>query len=69
MSVVLTDRETQILVAIADGLSVKQTALQLGISPKTVENTQRPLFRKLGVRNRSQAVAKAIETGSWRSRA
>jgi DNA-binding NarL/FixJ family response regulator len=60
---VLTDRETQILAAIAHGLSVKQTAVQLGISPKTVENTQRPLFRKLGVRNRSQAVARAIEAG------
>ena len=45
------------------GLSVKQTARQLGISPRTVENTQRVLYRKLAVRNRAQAVATAYRLG------
>jgi DNA-binding NarL/FixJ family response regulator len=55
----LTPREAQILRTIDAGLSVKQTARQLGISPRTVENTQRVLYRKLAVRNRAQAVATA----------
>ena len=40
---------------------MKQTALALGISAKTVENLQGRLFRKLGVRNRAQAVAAVYE--------
>ncbi|MCU1456287.1 MAG: two component transcriptional regulator, LuxR family [Actinomycetia bacterium] len=59
----ITAREREILLAIEAGLSVKQTALRLAISPRTVENTQRLLFRKLGVRNRSQAVARALDAG------
>jgi DNA-binding NarL/FixJ family response regulator len=59
----LTGREHEILTAIGAGLSVKQTAERLRISPRTVENTQRLLFRKLGVRNRSQAVARALDAG------
>jgi DNA-binding NarL/FixJ family response regulator len=55
----LTPREMQILRTIDAGFSVKQTARQLGISPRTVENTQRVLYRKLSVRNRAQAVATA----------
>ncbi len=59
----LTARESQILRSIDDGESVKQTARTLGISPKTVENLQSRLFRKLGVRNRAQAVSRAHELG------
>lgn len=55
----LTGRERDIINSIAAGHSVKQTALALGISAKTVENLQSRLFRKLGVRNRAQAVAMA----------
>jgi hypothetical protein len=35
----------------------------LGIAPKTVENVQTRLFRKLGVRNRSGALAVADAFG------
>lgn len=59
----LTPRERQIIDSIAGGASVKQTALELGISAKTVENLQSRLFRKLGVRNRAQAVATAHAMG------
>jgi DNA-binding NarL/FixJ family response regulator len=55
----LTVRERQILASIDRGESVKQTARALGISAKTVENLQHRLFRKLGVRNRAEAVAAA----------
>jgi len=58
-----TPREREILASIDRGESVKQTARALGISVKTVENLQRRLFRKLGVRNRAQAVAAAHARG------
>jgi DNA-binding NarL/FixJ family response regulator len=53
----LTARETDILRSVAQGFSVRQTARALGIAPKTVENVQTRLFSKLGVRNRSGALA------------
>ena len=59
----LTRRENDIINSIVAGDSVKQTAVRLGIAPKTVENLQRRLFRKLDVRNRAQAVARAHELG------
>jgi DNA-binding NarL/FixJ family response regulator len=52
----LTDREHEVLRCIDGGMSVKQTARALAISAKTVENLQSRLFRKLGARNRAQAV-------------
>ena len=61
--VVLSRREAEILSSIAAGQAVKQTARALGISPKTVENLQGRLFRKLAVRNRAQAVARAHGLG------
>ena len=59
----LTRRERDILVSIDRGDSVKQTARALGIATKTVENLQTRLFRKLGARNRAQAVGRAHSLG------
>jgi DNA-binding NarL/FixJ family response regulator len=59
----LSRRETEILASIADGKAVKQTARDLGVSPKTIENLQGRLFRKLSARNRAQAVARAHALG------
>ena len=59
----LSRREGEILQCIVRGRSVKQTANELGVTPKTVENLQSRLFRKLEVRNRAQAVARAHELG------
>jgi DNA-binding CsgD family transcriptional regulator len=59
----LTQRERDILASIDRGDSVKQTARALGIATKTVENLQTRLFRKLGVRNRAQAVGRAHSLG------
>ncbi|MDQ3641449.1 MAG: response regulator transcription factor [Actinomycetota bacterium] len=61
--VALSRRENEILCSIAEGRSVKQTARDLSIAPKTVENLQGRLFRKLGARNRAQAVARAHGLG------
>lgn len=59
----LSARESDILRSVAQGYSIKQTARVLGIAPKTVENVQTRLFRKLGVRNRSGALAVADAFG------
>lgn len=59
----LTAREFDILGSIARGHTIRQTARALGIAAKTVENTQARLFRKLGVRNRMEAVTTADAMG------
>jgi DNA-binding NarL/FixJ family response regulator len=59
----LTARESDILRCLAQGYSIRQAARALGIAPKTVENIQTRLFRKLGVRNRSGAFAVADAFG------
>jgi two-component system, NarL family, nitrate/nitrite response regulator NarL len=59
----LTSRESDILSSLARGHSIRQTARDLGIAPKTVENVQTRLFRKLGVRNRAGALAVADAFG------
>jgi DNA-binding NarL/FixJ family response regulator len=59
----LTARETDILLSVQRGESVRQTARALGIAAKTVENTQARMFRKLGVRNRVGALAIAHRLG------
>jgi DNA-binding NarL/FixJ family response regulator len=59
----LTARESDILGSIARGHTIRQTARMLGIAAKTVENTQARLFRKLGVRNRMEALTTADALG------
>ncbi|MBO0775254.1 MAG: response regulator transcription factor, partial [Actinobacteria bacterium] len=59
----LTVRERDILRCIASGQSIRQTGRALGIAPKTVENVQTGLFRKLGVHNRPGALAAAEALG------
>jgi two-component system nitrate/nitrite response regulator NarL len=56
----LTDRERDVLGAIADGLSTKAVAHHLGISVKTVESHKTRIFGKLGVRSQAEAVAVAL---------
>jgi DNA-binding NarL/FixJ family response regulator len=59
----LTTRERDILGSIAEGHTVLQTARCLGIAKKTVESTQARLFRKLGARNRAEALAMGHRLG------
>ena len=56
---VLTERELEILEYLAIGLTVKQVATRLGLSPRTVDTHIAKLYRKLGVRNRVQAISRA----------
>ena len=59
----LTERERQVLVLIAEGLSSKQIAVQLGHAPKTAEAHRASLMRKLGVHKTSSLVRIAIRDG------
>ena len=52
----LTDREREVLVQLSEGLSNKQIARRLHISPKTVEKIMTGVYRKLGVKSRTAAV-------------
>lgn len=52
----LTDAEARLLDLIADGLTNRQIAEQLGVAEKTVKNRATALFATLGVSRRTQAV-------------
>jgi two-component system, NarL family, nitrate/nitrite response regulator NarL len=57
----LTPREIEVLAALAEGMTNKAIARQLDISLHTVKFHMESLFRKLGARTRTEAVAKASE--------
>jgi DNA-binding NarL/FixJ family response regulator len=59
----LTEREREVLALIAEGLSSKEIAAQLGHSPKTAETHRASLMRKLGVHKTSSLVRIAIREG------
>jgi DNA-binding NarL/FixJ family response regulator len=59
----LTEREMEVLRAAASGQPNKTIAGALAISPQTVQVHLRNIFSKLGVGNRSEAVAYAIRHG------
>jgi DNA-binding CsgD family transcriptional regulator len=57
----LTPRELDVLGAIGEGLTNKALARKLGISLHTVKFHIESVFRKLGARTRTEALAKAAE--------
>jgi len=57
----LTPRELEVLAALAEGMTNKGIARRLDISLHTVKFHVESLFRKLGARTRTEAVAKAAE--------
>lgn len=52
----LTEREIELLKLFARGLSYKETAREMGISPLTVGNYVKSVYRKLAVNSRGEAV-------------
>jgi DNA-binding CsgD family transcriptional regulator len=58
----VTARETEVLTLLADGLSNKEIAARLYLSPRTVERHIANLTTKTGVERRSQLVALAART-------
>ena len=59
----LTPREREILQMIADGLTDREIAKRLVLSPATARTHARNLIGKLGAHTRAQAVAIAIRRG------
>jgi NarL family two-component system response regulator YdfI len=59
----LTEREEQVLRAIAEGNTSKSAAAELGIAERTVKAHLTSVFDKLGVDTRAAAIACAIQKG------
>ncbi|MCD8533244.1 MAG: response regulator transcription factor [Verrucomicrobia bacterium] len=59
----LSGRELEVLQLLAEGHSTKETAAQLGVSPKTIETHRLKLFKKLEVDNVVQLARLAIREG------
>jgi two-component system response regulator DesR len=59
----LTDRERDVLALVARGATNREIAADLFLSPHTVKEHTSALYRKLGVRNRAEAVQRAQRLG------
>jgi two-component system nitrate/nitrite response regulator NarL len=57
----LTEREHTVLHGVVDGLSNRKIGDQIGVSESTIKATLQHLFKKAGVRTRSQLVRIALE--------
>jgi DNA-binding NarL/FixJ family response regulator len=62
----LTDRETEVLTAVAQGYTNKAIGVQLGISDRTVQGHLAHIFSKLQASSRTEAVMRAVSLG-WLS--
>lgn len=63
----LSERELEILDNIRNGFTNVEIGVRLGISPLTVKNHVGNIIRKLNVRSRGHAVAKALSAGVLRN--
>jgi DNA-binding NarL/FixJ family response regulator len=59
----LTDRELNCLQFLADGLSTKEIAAQMHLAEETVKTYLKSIYKKLAVRDRTEAVAEAFRRG------
>jgi LuxR family maltose regulon positive regulatory protein len=61
-----SDAELTVLRLLVTDLSARQIGAQLFVSPNTVRSHTRAIYRKLGVRSREEAVARANALGLLR---
>jgi DNA-binding NarL/FixJ family response regulator len=59
----LSDRERSVLKGLADGLSYKELAAELGVSVKSVDTYRARLGKKLGCTNRAELIRYAMRLG------
>jgi DNA-binding NarL/FixJ family response regulator len=59
----LTEKETAVLIDLAKGFRYKEVARLHGISPHTVADHVKSIYRKLAVNSRSEAVFEAVQAG------
>ena len=60
---VISEREREVMTLVADGLANREIGDRLGISEKTVKAHLTRVYQRLGISNRSQAVAYARQRG------
>jgi len=58
---ILTKREVRVLKLVASGKTNKEIAKRLFVSEKTVKNHLNHIYRKMGVKNRAQAVLEGLK--------
>jgi non-specific serine/threonine protein kinase len=61
----LSAREAQVLEQVAGGLTNREIAAQLRISPATVQRHLANIYTKLDVRNRTEAARRGLDLGLW----
>jgi DNA-binding NarL/FixJ family response regulator len=61
----LTERESQVLVLCAEGMTNAEIAAALYIGAETVKSHLRNAFRRIGLRNRTQAAAYVERSGAF----
>jgi DNA-binding CsgD family transcriptional regulator len=59
----LSPRELEVLTYAGQGLSVREMALEMTVSPATAKTHLEHIYRKLGARDRSAAVAAGLRAG------
>jgi DNA-binding NarL/FixJ family response regulator len=59
----LTKREQEILISLSDGRMYKEIAVEYGISIDTVKKHCKNIYKKLAVRNRTEAARFVLNNG------
>ena len=59
----LSERELELLQALSHGKSTREVAEEVHLAEETVKTYLKQIFRKLGVRDRTEAVAEAFRRG------
>ena len=62
-TVLLSQREREVLFLVARGLANKEIARQMGLSTRTIDRHIASVFTKMRVNSRTQAVLKALRQG------
>ena len=67
-SFTLSEREREVLQFVAKGLSNKEIAVSMRISPSTVKRHIENILRKLQLKNRVEASVYAVTKATWESK-